>query len=149
MKKKLIYALLFVTNVIVVSGFFVPKSNPPIENTVAWDSSETRDQFMKSCADCHSHETKWPWYSYIGPSSFLAWNNVKEGREHFNISVPNMGDFDECAEEVMEGEMPARDYLLLHGDAKLNETQKNAFTKGLIATFGEKSHDERHHNKHN
>ena len=107
-----------------LSGLFVPRSNPPIENTVIWDSQATQDQFMKSCVDCHSNETQWPWYSYIGPTAFLVWNNVNEGREHFNISMADMGESDESGEEVTMGAMPPSDYLLLHNDASMNAAER-------------------------
>ncbi len=139
MKKKLLWITASVVVLTLLSGLFVPRNNPPIESAVAWDSPETQARFRTSCADCHSHETKWPWYSYIGPSAFLVWNNVTEGREHFNISLANMGDADEAGEEVAKGNMPPSDYLLLHGDAAMTAAERDAFAKGLVATFGQKS----------
>lgn len=140
MKKKILFASLVLVLAVIASGLFAKRSNPHVENEVAWDSSQTRDQFMKSCADCHSHETKWPWYAYVGPSAFLVAHNVEEGREHFNVSRRNMGESHEAAEEVMEGEMPPRDYLLLHPEAALSPEQKRSFAKGLRATFGGEAH---------
>ena len=140
MNRKLIVGFMLTIAATLVSGFFVPRTNPPISYTPKWDTEETRLQFIASCADCHSHETKWPWYSYIGPSAFLVWSNVEEGREHFNISVRKMGEADDAGEEVLEGSMPPKDYLLLHRDAGLAESQKKAFAKGLTATFGKESY---------
>ena len=140
MKRKLVVSSLLLIAATLVSGLFVPRTNPPVSHTPKWTSEETRLQFFASCADCHSHETKWPWYSYIGPSAFLVWNNVKEGREHFNISIQKMGEANEAGEEVMEGSMPPKDYLLLHRDAELTKSEKRVFANGLAATFGKKSH---------
>ncbi len=137
MKRKILFTLLFVAIIVVVSGLLAPRTNPPVENKVTWDSSVTEEQFRKSCADCHSNETKWPWYAYVGPSAFLMSHNVTEGREHFNVSMLPMGDADECSEEVLDGKMPPEDYLLLHPDASLDDSQRRAFAEGLKSTFGE------------
>ena len=54
---------------------FVPygrdHTNPPVIAEPAWDSPQTRALFFRACADCHSNETKWPWYSTIAPASWL------------------------------------------------------------------------------
>lgn len=94
---------------------------------------------MKSCADCHSHETKWPWYSYVGPTAFLVTNDVREAREHFNISTPNMRHARDAAEEVRDGYMPPSDYLFMHDEARLQGEIRNSFASGLEKTFGGKN----------
>src|SRR5687768_11620203 len=40
----------------------------------------------RSCRDCHSSETRWPWYSHVAPMSWLVADHVNHGREHFNYS---------------------------------------------------------------
>lgn len=140
MKKSVLVATAVLILAVLVSGLFADRSNPKVENEVQWDSASTRDQFIKSCADCHSNQTRWPWYAYVGPSAFLMVHNVEEGRGHFNISTRNMGESDDAAEEVMEGEMPPRDYLLLHPEAALSPEQMRSFAKGLRATFGGEAH---------
>lgn len=122
-------------------------TNPPVENQVAWDSPQTKEVFYRSCADCHSHETVWPWYSRFAPISWRVIDHVDEGREEFNISVRDMGDADEAAETVQEGEMPLRDYLLLHSNAKLSGAAKDEFIAGLLATFGGESRNGDHESR--
>ena len=142
MKKKVSIVLIMAIPVLLVaiSG---TRTNPKIVHTVSWDSSETSELFYKACADCHSHETKWPWYSYVAPVSWKIINNVNEGRGEFNISIASLGEAYEAAEEVLEGEMPPREYLILHSEAKLNTEEKNAFATGLTNTFGgEGGHDD-------
>jgi len=73
---------------------------------------------MRACGDCHFNETKWPWYSHIAPISRLVTYDVKEGREHFNVSMwgdqrKNRGD--EAAEELREGEMSPLTYRISSG----------------------------------
>ena len=112
--------------------------NPPVQAEPAWDSLRTRELFTRACADCHSHETVWPWYSNIAPMSWLVQHDVEEGRAEFNISVPG-GESDEAAEKVSEGEMPPAKYTLLHPTANLSISEKQELIQGLQATFGGES----------
>jgi mono/diheme cytochrome c family protein len=117
-------------------------SNPPVQASVAWDSPQTAELFKSACADCHSHETVWPWYSHVAPVSWLVQHDVEEGREHFNISLPagQQGDADEAAEEVKEGEMPPKVYLPTHPEARLSPEDQARLVAGLEATFRGSEH---------
>jgi len=128
---------------------FVPygkdHTNPKVVAEPKWDSPKTREIFMRACGDCHSNETKWPWYSNVAPISWSVYHHVEEGREHFNISmwgVQKKNEGEEAAEEVEEGEMPLASYLLAHPEARLSESEKEALIQGLKNTFGEE--DEEH-----
>ena len=121
--------------------------NPKVVAEPKWDSPQTRKLFMRACADCHSHEVKWPFYSYVAPISWLVQHDVDEGREHFNISmwgVQKKNDGDESSEEFREGEMAPWFYLMVHPEAKFSKTEKAQFIKGLVATFGEKDKEDEH-----
>lgn len=112
--------------------------NPPMGAEPAWDSAQTRALFMTVCGDCHSHATRWPWYTHIAPASWLVAHDVEEGREHFNVSGWPAGarHADDAAEEYEEGEMPPALYLPLHADAELSPADRAALSTGLRATFG-------------
>ena len=130
-----------------------PGENPPTVNNVAWDSSQTQDLFNRACADCHSNKTKWPWYSKVAPVSWMIMHNVDEGREEFNISNTDIGEADESAEMVEEGQMPPWEYLLLHPEAELTAAEQKQLVAGLVATFGredsdEDDHDHEHEHEH-
>lgn len=116
---------------------FIPvqTTNPKVEVAVKWDSDRTRELFYRSCADCHSHETRWPWYSRIAPASWLIAGHVRDGRLDMNISKPDEVDSDEAARQIRKGEMPPASYLLLHPDARLNESEKRDLILGLEKTF--------------
>lgn len=111
-------------------------SNPSVENQVTWDSSQTKALFYRACADCHSNETTWPWYSKIPPVSALTVHDVSEGRSKFNISARDMGKADEAAETVQKGEMPMKIYTIMHPTARLTDTERQALAAGLQKTFG-------------
>ena len=123
-------------------------TNPEIRQEPSWDQPRTRELFIRSCKDCHSNQTEWPWYSVVAPVSWLVQRDVNEGRSHFNISEwgrdENHGD--DAAKLVRDGEMPPWFYLPAHPDARLSEAELAELVTGLTATFGEKSED--HHDDH-
>ena len=129
----------------VIAAQFIPYGkqhvNPSIVAEPKWDSQKTKELFSRACADCHSNETKWPWYSSIAPASWLLQNDVNEGREHFNISmwgVQKKNKGNEAAEEVKKGDMPLWFYLIPHPEARLSDNEKFELINGLVATFGTK-----------
>ncbi len=112
--------------------------NPPVTSEPQWDSPRTRELFFRACGDCHSNETRWPWYSNIAPISWLVQRDVDEGRAACNVSEwgqaeQNCGD---SAETLAEGSMPPRSYVLLHPSARLDAAERDALIQGLLATFG-------------
>lgn len=114
------------------------RTNPPVVAEPGWDSSRTRELFVRACADCHSNQTRWPWYSRVAPVSWLVVRDVEAGRSHFNVSEWNRPQKDarEAAEEVREGNMPLPVYLPAHPEARLSATEKAELVRGLEATFG-------------
>ena len=116
-------------------------TNPEVKREPDWDRTRTRELFFRVCRDCHSNETRWPWYSSVAPASWLVQHDVEEGRSHFNVSewgrAKNHGD--EAAKEVREGEMPPWFYLPAHPEARLSEVERQDLLTGLIATFGEET----------
>lgn len=113
-------------------------TNPPVIAEPTWDSPQTRALFFRACADCHSNETKWPWYSNIAPASWLITRDVVQGREEFNVSEWGRPDNegDDAAKLVQNGEMPPWFYLPLHPEANLSPVERQQLINGLLATFG-------------
>ena len=86
----------------------------------------------RSCYDCHSNHTSWPWYSNIAPMSWLVIDDVSRGRGKMNFSEwgklsasKQEIKLDKICEEVTEGEMPLKPYLLIHKDAELSQADKD------------------------
>lgn len=127
---------------VLISIQFVPSSfsrvNPPVTGEPAWDSPETRKTFMTACGDCHSNQTRYPWYSTIAPVSWLIENDILNGRKHFNISEWDRSQRggEDAAQEVRRGAMPIGPYLLLHPDVNFTPEKKTRFVQGLLKTFG-------------
>lgn len=87
----------------------------------------------RSCNDCHSNKTSWPWYAQITPVSWYLAHHVDEGRRELNISDWARYDnrratrkLGEICEQVKEGEMPLKTYLMIHPSAKLSDADRQA-----------------------
>jgi len=114
--------------------------NPPVTGEPEWDRPQTRELYMKACGDCHTNETKWPWYAHVAPASWLISRDVYHGREYLNTSEWDQDrkqDGEEAAEQIRSGEMPFRLYTPLHPEARLTEAEKAELIKGMIAMFGD------------
>ena len=113
-------------------------NNPPVMAEPKWDSPKTREVFFRVCADCHSNETVWPWYSNIAPISWLIQRDVDEGRAAFNVSEWGRGENegDDAVETVQNGSMPPLIYTTMRPSARLSIAEKQTFVQGLVATFG-------------
>ena len=84
---------------------------------------------QRSCQNCHSDRTSWPWYSHIAPVSWLIEKDVHNGRSHWNMSKWDQYRMEErqdilsqMAPMVRNRKMPLPQYLLLHPEAKLADT---------------------------
>lgn len=84
----------------------------------------------KSCRNCHSERTEWPWYSYVAPMSWMIENDVHQGRSHLNLSRWDEYDAQkqhdllaELAAVVRNRRMPLPRYLLLHPNAKPSQAE--------------------------
>lgn len=112
-------------------------TNPPVIQEPVWDSTQTQELFTRACADCHSNNTVWPWYSNVAPISWLVYNDTMKGRQEFNVSEWNRPqEGDEAVEQVRKGEMPPAIYLPTHPEARLTVAEKELLMRGLQATFG-------------
>lgn len=115
-------------------------SNPPVTGEPQWASAETRDLAVRACYDCHSNETKYPWYSNVAPVSWLTQNHIDEGRSKLNFSefTTNPGEAHEAVEVLQNGEMPPNYYTWfgLHSTSKLTEDERLQLIAGLKATPG-------------
>ncbi len=129
--------LIIVAIVVVIQFIRIDKTNPEAkpENdfvTISNPPTEIGTIIKNACYDCHSHQTKYPWYADLAPVSWLLKNHIDDGRRHLNFSTWNEYDiekkvrkFDECIEMIKAGEMPMQGYVMMHNEAELTEDQKN------------------------
>ena len=111
-----------------------PSSDPGSDLlSVLSPPAQVREILQRSCYDCHSHQTRWPWYSAAAPASWLVAADVREGREHLNFSVwgsyprgRRIAKLESMIAEVDKGSMPPGTYLLMHREATLGAAEKEA-----------------------
>lgn len=109
-----------------------PTSDPALSiAAVASPDARITGILQRSCYDCHSNESRWPWYSQIAPVSWTVAHDVEEGREHLNFSTwgsysneDKLHLLDELCEEIEKGKMPMGNYLMMHPEADLTEEEQ-------------------------
>ena len=118
-----------------------PRTNPvtnPTETLAAHAIIPPDAQAIldRACRDCHSNETRWPWYSTVAPVSWFVIDHVDHGRTHFNYS--QWGTYDRARQrELLEasctmarsGAMPIGSYLLMHSSARLTSADVAALCR--------------------
>ena len=146
MKKKI--ALIVILAILIIIQFFPASKNQSTE-LLASDITKVTTvpddvlQVLKvACYDCHSNNTVYPWYNNIQPVAWWLNRHVEEGKEHLNFSSFGAYTAEKAAKkirgiarEVEKGDMPLTSYTLIHRNAVLNETQKQAvinWTKSAV-----------------
>lgn len=128
---------------LVLAGLFIgiqliPSNRPANEPDASYNFFEVydvpqdvEDIIRNSCYDCHSQEVRYPWYSYVAPVSWLVSRDVRFGRANLDFSRWNELEkkdkikiAGEIGEEVEIGVMPMPIYVAMHGDASLDENEK-------------------------
>ena len=142
--KKILLAL---PGVFIVIQFIQPAHNKS-EKMLETDITKTinvpdkvLDVFKNSCYDCHSNNTRYPWYVNIQPMGWIMANHIKEGKENFNFS--EFGTYSKrkqanklraIAETIKDGSMPISSYTIMHTDAKLSTENKKLITEWVSKT---------------
>lgn len=126
--------------VLLVVAQFIPvdRRNRNVDPTKSLYTKEkvpepVRRVFDRSCANCHSNQTDWPWYSRVAPVSWMVSNDVHEARSKMNFSTWGYYSADkreerleEICEQVTNGDMPDPKYLLVHRGARLAPAERDA-----------------------
>jgi hypothetical protein len=133
MKKKIGLGLLAV---LVVIQFIRPTRNSsttesPNEISKYYEvPADIHAILKKSCYDCHSNHTVYPWYTNIQPVGWWLQSHVNEGRGELNFEEFGTYEekkakhkFEEIEEVIQDGEMPLKSYTFIHRDTKLTPEQ--------------------------
>jgi hypothetical protein len=134
MKRTLLRVALGVVGLVLLAQFFGPSQTNPTSDPLLSVKNykgippEVATRLESACFDCHSNETRWPWYSHITPFNYLIAADVNEGRRRMNFSEwgkqkPGrlMSRLEEIYNQVYHHEMPLSKYGLLHPEAKLSD----------------------------
>jgi predicted transcriptional regulator YdeE len=88
---------------------------------------------QNACLDCHSNNTRYPFYDRIAPASWMVNKHINEGKKELNFS--EWGEMDaydkikaieDIRQELEQNTMPLKTYVVMHREAKLSEEQKTA-----------------------
>ena len=108
------------------------RTNPPTDPgrtlaSVTRAPVEVRSVLERACRDCHSNDTRWPWYSNVAPVSWFVIDHVNHGRSHFNYSdwaQYKKADAEKLIKDSCEfardGSMPLPEYVHMHSDTRLS-----------------------------
>lgn len=132
---RVVRALAMLLGVFFVGIQLVPvaRSNPPEEGNPDAPPAILR-VLKRACYDCHSNQTRWPWYSYIAPISWVVSRHVLEARRRLNFSEweayasdPDTAShkLGEIADEVSTGRMAPLYYRAMHAGARLNHAERD------------------------
>jgi hypothetical protein len=131
-------AVALAATVAIIQFFQIDRTNPPINaaDTLEAAVSVPPDISMilgRSCNDCHSNKTTYPWYSYLQPSGWFLKSHIDDGRRELNFSQFNTyaarrkrRKLEEICSEVREGHMPLPSYLWVHRSAAVAPSEIEA-----------------------
>ncbi len=135
MKKALKMVAVLVFAGFLLAQFFRPdRANPAVVQVETLYAStavpaDVQAVLARSCSDCHSNETAYPWYSNVSPFSWFLADHIEHGRRELNFSVWNTytaaqktKKLEEICEQVEARTMPLPSYLWIHRNAALNDS---------------------------
>lgn len=84
-----------------------------------------------SCYDCHSNNTRYPWYSVLQPGAWFMAQHIKKGRDELNFDEFNnyskrrkKAKIKSIISQIEKDEMPLKSYRMMHGNARLSADEK-------------------------
>ena len=134
-KKVLLAIIIFLG----VSQFIkIDKENKIVNSSLDFLSIESPTKkiskmIQNQCYDCHSDETKYPWYADIAPISWWLKSNIDGARDFMNFSTwglltpkQKIAKMQECFEALQEEEMPVALYILMHDQSQFSEKETDS-----------------------
>ncbi len=128
--------LLILVVLMVVIQFIRPGKNTPSATGNAGQSSfptDVRNVLERSCYDCHSNTTKYPWYAEVQPVGWWLAGHISDGKKEINFDEfanyrprRQYRKLTEIEEQINENEMPLPSYLWVHRDAELSPENRTA-----------------------
>ena len=126
--------------VLLAASQFVPvdRRNPSVDASKTIFTTEklpppVQAVFTRSCQNCHSNQTAWPWYSYVAPISWIIASDVHGARNKMNFSEwggypanKREEKLEEICEQLTNGDMPDLKYMLLHRTARVTPEERAA-----------------------
>lgn len=135
--RRITIGLFVLAGILIVIQFFQPARNQNVqtENTGIEKVMDVPDNIQailkNSCYDCHSNNTRYPWYANIQPGAWWMALHIKEGKAELNFD--EFGDYSKrrqnsklkaIASSVEDETMPVPSYLLIHRKAALSKADQ-------------------------
>lgn len=142
--RKLLTRVGLVVLILLLAIQFVPveRTNPPAKLEIP-APAEAHAVLERSCYDCHSNQTRWPWYSYVAPASWFVADHVRDGRKDLNLTEWPLMDTErqlfflgEMRKQIEEENMPLDSYLLLHWGARLSDDERGMLLAWIDEEIG-------------
>lgn len=96
---------------------------------------------QNACYDCHSNNTKYPWYAGIQPAAWLMASHIKEGKANLNFSEfgansnrKQQSKLQAIANSIKDETMPLWSYNLIHKNASLSADEKILLLEWISAS---------------
>ena len=133
----------------------VKRDNPAGKDTFNAPAN-VKEIIVRSCYDCHSNQTRWLWYSYVAPISWIASDHVHEAREEMNLSnwakLPpekQKRKMWSMLEHIEQGEMPLPHYLTFHPEARISKKDLQILREWVSKEGGVIPEEDKENTDHN
>jgi cytochrome c len=117
------------------------EANPIMEGSTV--PAEVRTIFASKCADCHSIQTKSPFYGHLAPMSWLMERDINRGRQAMNFALWDSYSADQqqtfaakIVQETREHEMPLLQYRMIHWNSRVTGTEIRTLADWAHASSG-------------
>jgi len=117
------------------------RTNPPPRGSLV-APAEIEATLRRACYDCHSNETRWPWYSRVAPLSWLIVRDVTLGRKEVNFSewgnyypATRARKLEWIGRALREEKMPPWSYRLMHPGARISDADRAALERWIEFTL--------------
>ncbi len=94
-----------------------------------------------ACYDCHSNNTRYPWYMNMQPVAWFMSQHISEGKKELNFDAfgtysgrRQMSKLKSIASSVKDGSMPPSSYTLMHNEARLSNKEKELLIYWALQT---------------
>ncbi len=118
------------------------RSNPPVVGDVT-APPEIKATLRRACYDCHSNETRWPWYGHVAPFSWLVASHVRSGRKELNFfewsayyPQTRRHKLQWMGRALRANEMPPWWYSLTHPASRLSERDRLELERWVATGIG-------------
>ena len=133
-----ILAIVIVAALIILQFFRIDRTNPAVVQAETLEATlvvppDINGIIGRSCNDCHSNQTLYPWYSNVQPMAWFLKNHIDDGRQQMNFSIwktysakKQSKKLEEICEQLEAKDMPLPSYLWIHRDSILSDNDSKA-----------------------